>query len=227
MAKLFRSPGRASARTAAVGVLGLVMAALLPVQAASAAPGNACDNRTNNTYSKLLECVTLEGVREHQAPFQKIADNNDDPIYPGTRAAGTEGYAESVDYVAGLLRDAGYQVTLDAFQFEFVFPALLQQLTPVDADVRDRRLHRQRPGDVTGNVIPVDINLDSATAASTSGCEAADFAGLDFAGPNDIALIQRGTCTFADKACNAEAAGAEAVIIFNQGNTDREPTRGR
>jgi Zn-dependent M28 family amino/carboxypeptidase len=71
-------------------------------------------------------------------------------------------------------------------------------------------------------VIPVDIDL-VPPRASTSGCEAADFAGLDFSGPNDIALIQRGTCTFADKAVNAEAAGAEAVIIFNQGNTpDRE-----
>ncbi|HEX6569810.1 MAG TPA: M28 family peptidase, partial [Acidimicrobiales bacterium] len=36
----------------------------------------------------------------------------------------------------------------------------------------------------------------------------------------DIALIQRGTCTFGEKARNAQAAGAEAVIIFNQGNTD-------
>jgi PA domain/Peptidase family M28 len=71
-------------------------------------------------------------------------------------------------------------------------------------------------------VIPVDINL-VPPRASTSGCEATDFAGLDFSGPTDIALIQRGTCTFADKATNAEAAGAEAVIIFNQGNTpDRE-----
>ncbi len=41
--------------------------------------------------------------------------------------------------------------------------------------------------------------------------------------PADIALIQRGTCTFAIKALNAQAAGAEAVVIFNQGNTpDRE-----
>ena len=45
----------------------------------------------------------------------------------------------------------------------------------------------------------------------------ADFVG--FGGPSDIALIQRGTCTFAVKAVNAQAAGAEAVIIFNQGNT--------
>jgi hypothetical protein len=41
-------------------------------------------HRTNNTYLKLLECVTLEGVREHQAQFQKIADNNDDPFCPGS-----------------------------------------------------------------------------------------------------------------------------------------------
>ena len=37
--------------------------------------------------------------------------------------------------------------------------------------------------------------------------------------PGHIALIQRGTCTFAVKAVNAEAAGAAGVIIFNQGNT--------
>ena len=221
MAKLFRSPGRASARFAAVGVLGLVAAALLPVQAASATPGNGCANRTNNTYSKLLQCVTVEGVREHQAQLQKIADASDDPFYPGSRAAGTDGYADSVDYVAGQLRDAGYRVTLDEFQFEFVFPALLQQLTPVNATYETGAFTGSPPADVTGTVIPVDINL-TGDRASTSGCEAADFTGLDFTGSNDIALIQRGTCTFAEKAVNAEAAGAEAVIIFNQGN---DPTR--
>jgi hypothetical protein len=30
-------------------------------------------------------------------------------------------------------------------------------------------------------------------------------------------LIQRGTCTFHDKALNAQEAGAAAVIIFNEG----------
>jgi hypothetical protein len=209
-------------RIVAVAVLGLLAALLLPVPAAVAAPADACDRRTNNTYQKLLECVTLEGVREHQAQFQKIAESNDDPFYPGSRAAGTEGYAESVKYVPGLLRDAGYQVTLDEFEFQFVFPALLQQLTPINAEYETGTFTNSGDGDVTGPVIPVDINL-VPPRASTSGCEAADFAGLDFSGPNDIALIQRGTCTFADKALNAQAAGAEAVIIFNQGNTpDRE-----
>ena len=190
--------------------------------AASAAPGNACDNQANNTYAKLLECVTLEGVREHQAQLQKIADNNDDEFYPGTRAVGTEGYAESVEYVAGLLREAGYQVTLDPVQFDFNFPATLHQLTPVAAEYETGVFTGSGSGTVEGRVIPVDINL-TPPRASTSGCEAADFAGIDWSGDNDIALVQRGTCFFGDKAYNAEQAGAEAVIIFNQGNTpDRE-----
>ena len=68
----------------------------------------------------------------------------------------------------------------------------------------------------------MDINL-TPPRASTSGCEAADFAGIDWSGDADIALVQRGTCFFGTKAFYAEQAGAEAVIIFNQGNTpDRE-----
>ena len=75
-----------------------LVAFVLPGAAASAPPG--CNNRTNTTYQTLLQCVTLEGVRAHQAAFQAIANDNDDPFYPGTRAAGTKGYADSVEYVA-------------------------------------------------------------------------------------------------------------------------------
>ena len=81
--------------------------------------------------------------------------------------------------------------------------------------------------------MPVDINL-TPPRANTSGCdgaftEAAVGAPLarrpggvdDFAAfpAGSIALIQRGGCSFALKAYNAQAAGASAVIIFNQGNT--------
>ena len=33
-----------------------------------------------------------------------------------------------------------------------------------------------------------------------------------------VVLLQRGACSFFAKASNAEAAGAEAVLVFNQGN---------
>ncbi len=209
---------RRSAVPAAVGLLGLVAATLVPATMASAASKNACENRNNNTYEKLLECMTVDGVLAHLAEFQKIADNNDDPFYPGTRAAGTEGYADSVAYVAGLLEDAGYEVTLDEFEFQFSFPAVLHQLTPVDAEYETGEFTGSGAGDVTADVVPVDINL-VPPRASDSGCEEADFDGFP---AGSIALIQRGTCAFADKALNAEAAGASAVIIFNQGD---DPTR--
>ena len=59
---------------------------------------NACDSRVNDNFNKLLECVTLDGVRAHQAALQAIADANG-----GTRAAGTPGYDASVDYVVEAL----------------------------------------------------------------------------------------------------------------------------
>jgi hypothetical protein len=213
------SSRRISIRIVQVAVLALLAALLLPMPAALAAPVDPCERQANNTYSKLLECVTLEGVREHQAALQEIADNNDDPFYPGTRAAGTEGYADSVNYVAGLLKDAGYDVTLDPVEFEFNFPATLRQLTPVQAEYETGVFTGSGSGEVEGQVIPVDINLTPPRDPVTSGCETADFAGIDWSGDNDIALVQRGTCFFGDKAHNAELAGAEAVIIFNQGNT--------
>jgi Zn-dependent M28 family amino/carboxypeptidase len=209
-----------------VSLAAALVAIALPAAASSAPPG--CANRTNTTYQALLGCVTLEGVRAHQAALQEIADNNDDFFYPGTRAAGTEGYAESAAYVADLLEDAGYEVTLDEFEFEFS-GALLVQTAPISARYLTGAFTGSGEGTVTDTaVVPVDINL-VPPRASDSGCST----DLDLVTPeNDfvgfpagaIALIQRGTCSFAEKAANAQAAGAAAVIIFNQGNTpEREP----
>ncbi|PKH38271.1 aminopeptidase [Nocardioides alpinus] len=211
------SPGRAS-RAARPLSLALVASTLAWVGAAApaeAAPPS-CSKRTNNTYAKLLECVTVEGVRAHQAVFQSIADANDDEYYPGSRVAGTEGYAKSVDYVAGKLRAAGYTVTLDPFEFQFVFPALLRQTGPVTASYATGTYTGSGNGTVSGGVVPIDLAL-LPPRASTSACEATDFTGIDLSGPSDIALIQRGTCPFGVKAANAQAAGAEAVVIFNDG----------
>jgi Zn-dependent M28 family amino/carboxypeptidase len=75
---------------------------------------------------------------------------------------------------------------------------------------------------VTRNVQPVDTTA-TANPASTSGCEASDFAGF-VAGR--IALMQRGTCTFRVKALNAQAAGASAAVIFNRGGGDNGAING-
>jgi len=195
-------------RRAAVCVT--AFASTVVLSGGAAAGPAACESRVNNTHAKLLECVTLAGVREHQAAFQAIADVNG-----GTRAAGTPGYDASVDYVVDRMTAAGYVVTLNEFPFVYTPPAVLQQLAPIVATYETGAFTGTGYGDVTAAVTPVDINL-VPPRDSTSGCEAADFAGFP---AGNIALIQRGTCPFAVKAQNAEAAGASAVIIFNQGNT--------
>jgi Zn-dependent M28 family amino/carboxypeptidase len=199
----------------------LLAAMVIPLHAglADAQPA-ACANRNNNTAKKLLECVTLEGVREHQAAFQAIADENG-----GNRFSGLPGHDESVDYVVDRLEAAGYDPEVQPFDylaFTVLGPSALQQITPNAVtyveDVDFGVIDQSDPGDETAAVTAVDLQLGLGNA-STSGCEAADFAGFP---AGNIALLQRGTCTFELKAENAAAAGAVGIVIFNQGNTDAE-----
>jgi Zn-dependent M28 family amino/carboxypeptidase len=192
-------------------VLASVLALLGTLVPVAGAVSPSCDTRVNNTVAKLLECVDVAGVRQHQAALQAIADANG-----GTRAAGMPGYDASVEYVVDKLEAAGYNVTLDPFDFTFIPPPTLQQTSPIAATYETGAFTNTGFGSVSAAVTAVDVNLTPPRDPVTSGCEAADFAGFT---PGNIALIQRGTCLFADKVANAEAAGASAVIIFNQGNT--------
>ena len=210
---------------ALVFVLAL-LATSLPLAAVSAAPSSpppSCDSQTNNTFEKLLDCVTIDGVREHQAAFQAIADANG-----GIRTSGTPGYDASVAYVADRMEAAGYNVTVQPFQFNAFIqlgPSTLEQTAPVPTtyveDTDYSLMSQTEPGDVSGMVEAVDLALGGGAwpndpSTSTSGCEIGDFAGFT---PGNIALIQRGACSFQLKGENAAASGAVGAIIFNQGNT--------
>ena len=91
----------------------LMAASLVGVAPAVSAGPAACDTRVNNTINKLLERVTVDGIRAHQQAFQDFADA--DPN--GTREASSLGYQLSVEYVAGLMDDAGYDVTVQDFEY--------------------------------------------------------------------------------------------------------------
>nr|WP_240895237.1 M20/M25/M40 family metallo-hydrolase [Kineococcus siccus] len=79
-------------------------------------------------------------------------------------------------------------------------------------------------GDVTAPIAPVDVVEPTGTDnVSTSGCEASDFTGFP---AGAVALLQRGTCPFADKVANAVAAEAAAVVIFNEGQAGRQDLSG-
>ena len=207
---------------AAVGVAAALVAGGLGfsppdlVSAEQARSDRRCE-RNNNSVSKLLECITVAGVLRHEEVFQEIADDND-----GTRVSGTPGYDESVDYVARTMRRAGYRVTIQEFEFllfRILGPSELDQTAPGQATYTEGTdfapTPQSDPGEVEAAVTAVDLQLGLGNT-STSGCEPADYDNFPV---GNIALIQRGTCTFEQKAETAAAEGAVGVIFFNQGNT--------
>ncbi|PPK65926.1 M28 family metallopeptidase [Actinokineospora auranticolor] len=151
----------------------------------------------------LTKKVTASGINRHLIALQRIADKNG-----GNRAVGTKGYDQSVDYVAGLLRDAGYEVSTP----EFTYPVQITDAafanaggTKVDAFPLEES--PQTPvGGITGPLVTIPQD-------ATPGCEASDFAGLPTKGA--VVLIRRGACTFNQKQANAAAAGAVAVLVAN------------
>jgi Zn-dependent M28 family amino/carboxypeptidase len=208
--------------TATLAGLGLGAAGLVMVQPADAADDSRC-NRTNDSVRKVLECVTLDGVLEHEQALQDIADDND-----GTRASGTEGYDESLEYVEQRMQRAGYTTSRQPFSFHAFAeegPSVLAQTAPGSVTYVQGTdfgaTPQSEPGDVTAAVTAVDLQLGPGNT-STSGCEAADFANFP---AGNIALIQRGTCTFMQKGNNAGAAGAVGIVFFNQGNDPNNPER--
>ncbi|SDH05022.1 M28 family metallopeptidase [Nonomuraea jiangxiensis] len=204
------------------GVLGTITAiavALSPV----AFTGTASAHGHDDPVRKLVKAVSGKNVKKHLKALQAIAKANG-----GTRVSGTRGFDASRDYVARKLRSAGYDVTIQPFEFTFdgyVTPPELRRTSPAAKTYTygffsDYVAMGDSPaGEVGGTVQNVDLVLPPGPVnSSTSGCEASDFAGF-VAG--NIALMQRGTCTFRVKVDNALAAGASGAIVFNEGQEGR------
>ena len=197
-----------------------VAAAIALTGAVAAAPASAQSN--NNTVKKLTQAVTADGVLAHLEAFQGIADEF------GDRAAGRPGYDASVDYVVEQLEAAGYTPEVQEFEFDYIDDD--SQLIREEPDPKTwvNQLDFLKPdfdtgtpqGTATGPLFLADLNLDPSDPAntSTSGCEDADFAGME---EGAIALVQRGTCGFTVKILNAQEAGAAGVIVMNEGQTGR------
>jgi Zn-dependent M28 family amino/carboxypeptidase len=199
---------RTTRQAAAVGA---ATAALLTTLVAPA----PADNGTNS--SALRTGVTAAGIKTHLTAFQSFATANNNQ-----RSAGTIGHTASAEYVEAKLIAAGYNVSRQYFTYpkwDQTAESVLSAGSLALVDGTDfAAMDYSGSGSATGAVVVVDV-VEPSVGGSTSGCEAADFAGFP---AGAIALVQRGSCAFADKALNAQAAGASAVVIYNEGN---EPGR--
>jgi len=81
-----------------------------PSSAPSPSPGQSPQPSPHLTARTLRDAVEVADIRAHLEELQRIADENG-----GKRATGTTGFDSSVEYVAGRLIEAGYEVTRQTF----------------------------------------------------------------------------------------------------------------
>ena len=160
---------------------------------------------------------TVHNALVHLDVFEQIASE-----HGGNRTTGSSGYQASVDYVSDQLSNFGYSVEIQEF-FVSTYsvespPEIILIDTPFD-DTEFVPLTYSPSGAGEGPIVIVDVQIPPGSPnSSTSGCQSNDFEGFIQGG---VALIQRGSCTFYEKALNAQNAGAAAVIIFNEGQQGR------
>lgn len=210
-------------RTALITIAALTVAVSLASHPAHAATKDGVESttRSRTTLSqKLVEKVTLTGVLRHLAALQQIADDNG-----GRRLAGTPGFNATARYVHDKLVSAGLEVSYQDFPFWFseeLAPPELEVVSPEPVPLeRDDIMSMQYSGsgNVSGKVQAVNVTIPpTPMPTSTSGCAPEDFSGFV---PGNVALVQRGSCGFENKVQNAQAAGAAAVIVFNEGQPGR------
>jgi hypothetical protein len=209
-----------------VAVAVMLVATITASASTSSRRGGNCDTQVNDTPSKLIPCIQQKDLWKHMQAFQAIADANPSPAdgMP-SRNSGEPGYKASADYVASVMKAAGYDVTLQPYKFTYYAYTAQPVFSEVSPTPHDYPVGVEwNPGQSTGTanaalqpaggiIIP-----PTQTTSSSSGCTASDFSGF-VAGR--IALIQRGGCNFGVKVQNAQAAGASGAVIFNEGNPDR------
>ena len=129
----------------------------------------------------------------------------------------------SRDYVVAQLQEAGYSpVAVQEFPFEYfdennVLARTVGGTTTTYVDGEDFLRNRFDTGSPEGTATGTLVLVDLPSPDNTSGCTAGDFGVLP---ADSVVLVQRGGCGFAVKAVNAQAAGAEAVIVMGNNNDE-------
>jgi Zn-dependent M28 family amino/carboxypeptidase len=180
-----------------------------PSEPGAGAPSAGPSEAAQEFAAEQQDSVTIEAMMAHLGKLQEIADNND-----GNRALGTKGYDASVDYVAGVLRDSGFDVTTDEFDVRLPF-ADEPAVTVGGAGVKAAPLNYTIGTPPEGLTAP----LTPARVDDTPGCTAADYDGLPVDGA--VVLVDRGACPFGVKQQVAAERGAVAMIVANNSDDDQ------
>ena len=126
---------------------------------------STCNRRVNNTEQKLLECVTVEGVRQHQAQFQHRRRQRRHPLVWHARLRRL-GRLRRADLQERRLRGDRPAVRVRVLRGP-VEPGPRTRRHPATYDGRAPTRSPVRRRHATGDIVPVDVVIppDDASPA--------------------------------------------------------------
>jgi hypothetical protein len=146
--------------------------------------------------------ITADGMGAHLRKLQEIAD-----AHQGSRAEGTPGYDASVDYVAQVLRDKGFDVATPEFdrldRTEGGNPTLT---------ISGRGYHVDQASLLVATP-PGGLNAVTLRPQKAAGCTAADYGSMSVR--NAIAVVDDTGCSVGDKQDVAIAKGAVGLLVVS------------
>ncbi|MDH6198073.1 Zn-dependent M28 family amino/carboxypeptidase [Mycobacterium frederiksbergense] len=154
---------------------------------------------------ELAGKVTVDAMFAHLRKFQEIADAHD-----GNRAVGSPGYDASVDYVAQLLRDKGFDVQTPEFERMGAMRGGSPALTVSGRD------HRVDQASMLVTTAPGGLSAPTLRPVTPAGCAATDYGSVNVTGA--IAVVDDTGCSVVVKQNTALAGGAVGLLVVS---TDR------
>ncbi|HEY9265843.1 MAG TPA: M28 family metallopeptidase [Mycobacterium sp.] len=153
--------------------------------------------------AELADKVTVDGVYRHLVELQKIADAND-----GNRADGTPGHQASVDYLARLLRDRGFDVQTPEFRRLSGSRGGKPALTVSGRD------HRVEQASLLTTTPPGGLRARTLRPGRPAGCTVADYGSVSVKGA--IAVVDDSGCSIVAKQNVALAEGAVGMLVVSR-----------
>jgi aminopeptidase YwaD len=130
------------------------------------------------------------------------------------RVAGSDSEYKAVQFIKKQFKSYGYKADIEEFNFlSYTDPNLVElSVAGFDGEIQANHLTYSVNGDLSGEVVYAGLGTKEELGET------------DVAGK--LALIQRGSLTFAEKVLNAAEKGAAGVILFNNAEGELNGTLG-
>jgi Zn-dependent M28 family amino/carboxypeptidase len=181
------------------------MAATLVAACSSATPAAPTDLARD-----MAGKITLDAMYTHLRQLQDIADAND-----GNRAEGRRGYDASVDYVAQMLQNKGFEVQTPEFERLGMTRSGNPRLTIAGRGYPVDQASLMQP------TTPGGLGAVTLRPAKRAGCNPADYGTMDIAGA--IAVVDDTGCSVVDKHNVAVGRGAVGLLVVSAPGTEGSP----